>query len=164
MKQTSRTCTILRAGVSTIFLTFALASSAVSQTWTSTGSMSRARNGHTLTRLPDGRVLAVGGRDSTFAFASAELYDSVSGTWSPAASMKTARLGHTATLLPNGKVLVVGGFNSGFTLAGLASAELYDPATDAWSDTGALAGGAVLPYGDPAVQREGAGRGGGERL
>lgn len=133
---------MLLAGVSTIFFTFVSASSAVSQTWTSTGSMSRARFAHTTTRLPDGRVLAVGGTDcSTGPLASAELYDSVSGTWTPAASMKTARDGHTATLLPNGKVLVAGGVNNFSTLAGLASAELYDPTTNAWSDTGAMAVG-----------------------
>lgn len=142
MKSTSRTRTILLAGVSTIFFTFAFASSAVSQTWTSTGGMTIARFNNTTTRLPDGRVLAVGGRDcSTGALASAELYDSVSGTWTPAASMKTARSFHTATLLPNGKVLVAGGVNNFTTGAGLASAELYDPATDVWTDTGAMAVG-----------------------
>jgi hypothetical protein len=43
-------------------------------------------------------------------------------------SLTMARFGHTATLLPNGKVLVAGG-----------GAELYDPASGAWSVTGSLA-------------------------
>jgi len=112
------------------------------QSWTSTLSMTHARFGHTATRLPDGRVLAVGGTDcSTGPLASAELYDPISSTWTPAASMSTARRGHTATLLPNGKVLVAGGFNNGSTLEGLASAELYDPVTDTWSGTNAMAVG-----------------------
>jgi|GEM_PF-1795737 Kelch motif. len=49
--------------------------------------------------------------------------------FSATASMKTARYGHTATLLKNGKVLVVGGGAS-------TVAEVYDPTTGTWSDTG----------------------------
>jgi hypothetical protein len=44
----------------------------------------------------------------------------------------TARSLHTATLLPNGKVLVAGGEDFSY----LASAQLYDPATALWSNTG----------------------------
>lgn len=43
--------------------------------------------------------------------------------------MSTERHGHTATRLPNGTVLVVGGTNQD----GAAFAEVYDPATNAWS-------------------------------
>ena len=39
---------------------------------------------------------------------------------------------HTATLLPNGQVLVAGGGSAP------ASAELYDPATGLWSETGSI--------------------------
>jgi hypothetical protein len=45
-------------------------------------------------------------------------------------SMTTARLLDTATVLQSGKVLVVGG--------GVASAELYDPASGRWSLTGSM--------------------------
>ncbi|WP_257459533.1 Kelch repeat-containing protein [Archangium lipolyticum] len=56
--------------------------------------------------------------------------------WAPTASpMSHARYDHTATVLPNGKVLVVGGL-SGSTL--LASAELYEPSTGAWTPAGSL--------------------------
>jgi len=47
--------------------------------------------------------------------------------------MKTARDYHTATLLRNGKVLVVGGYSGPLGTVVLASTELYDPATNAWS-------------------------------
>ena len=57
-------------------------------------------------------------------------------TWSAAASPAISRQYHTATLLPNGMVLVVGGYGTGGVLA---SAELYDPATNIWSAAGSLA-------------------------
>jgi len=54
--------------------------------------------------------------------------------------MAVARKGHTATLLPDGKVLVVGGVDSNddASAKALASAELYDPKTGTWSETGSL--------------------------
>ena len=52
-------------------------------------------------------------------------------------SLATARYHHTATLLPSGKVLVAGGQGTGAVV--LASAELYDPASNSWSAAGALA-------------------------
>jgi hypothetical protein len=49
--------------------------------WTPTGSMMRARAGHTATLLPDGRVLVAGGSGGdSGTVASAELYDPGSGT------------------------------------------------------------------------------------
>jgi len=50
--------------------------------------------------------------------------------------MAHARWNHAATLLPTGQVLVVGGYDFGDTLA---SAELYDPATGLWTETGSMA-------------------------
>jgi hypothetical protein len=52
------------------------------------------------------------------------------GDVSSTGGLRTPRRKHTATLLPDGKVLVVGGFSTGGSNAPLASAELYDPATD----------------------------------
>ncbi|WP_395849265.1 kelch repeat-containing protein [Cystobacter fuscus] len=111
--------------------------SAADGTWSSAGSVSDAATNNTLTLLPDGRVLTVGGHAAVgpYVLYSAELYDPVSGTWSLTGSPKQPRDLHTATLLPNGKVLVVGG-SSRTTL--FASAELYDPASATWSYTGSL--------------------------
>ena len=91
-------------------------------TWTSTGTLNLARDGHTATLLPGGKVLVAGPGDS------AELYDPTTGTWSITASLNVARSANTATLLSNGKLLVVGGnvFGGPGTLN---SAELYDPGT-----------------------------------
>jgi galactose oxidase-like protein/Kelch motif protein len=48
--------------------------------------------------------------------------------------MKTARDYHTATLLRNGKVLIAGGYSGPLGSVVLASTELYDPATNHWSE------------------------------
>ncbi len=100
------------------------------QTWTATGSMTTARDHHTATLLPNGRVLVAGGSGDT----SAEEYNRRKGLWSATGSMVTARTWHTATLLPSGKVLVAGGLGGAI----LASAELYDPATGTWTATGSM--------------------------
>src|ERR1039458_2651264 len=48
---------------------------------------------------------------------------------SPTGNLQDGREFHTATLLPNGKVLVAGGAHQdSYCLAGIASAELYNPA------------------------------------
>src|SRR5215510_6184064 len=64
--------------------------------WTLTGSLNVARNLHTATLLPGGKVLVAGGAGRD---ASAELYDPATGTWTLTGSMTNARVEHTATLL-----------------------------------------------------------------
>ena len=106
--------------------------------WASTGSLLEPRWGHTVTLLPNGKVLAAGGYSSVIGgfLATAELYDPASGTWSATGSMASDRWLHTATLLPDGKVLVAGGFST--IGAFLETAELYDPASGTWSPTGSM--------------------------
>lgn len=100
-----------------------------------TGSLANARYLHTATLLPDGKVLMVGGNNSSGNLSGAELYDPASGTFSTTGSLSTARREHTATLLANGKVLIAGGFG---TTTPLNSAELYDPTTGTFTATGNL--------------------------
>jgi N-acetylneuraminic acid mutarotase len=54
--------------------------------------------------------------------------------------MNVAREFHMAVLLSNGKVLVMGGENLGADgrLHDLTSAEIYDPATGQWTETGSM--------------------------
>jgi hypothetical protein len=90
--------------------TFLLESVALAQAdpiWIPTGSLNTPRSGHTATLLPNGKVLAAGGRNGSV-LNSAELYDPATGAWSTTGSLNISRQGHTATLLPNGKVLVAG--------------------------------------------------------
>jgi hypothetical protein len=61
--------------------------------------------------------------------------------WEFTASLNNPRFWHTETLLPDGRVLVAGGGGpreQTFPYHGLASAELYDPATGTWTLTGSL--------------------------
>ena len=106
--------------------------------WTTTGSMTTARQGHTATLLSTGNVLVVGGTSNgTTALASAELYNRTTGTWAATGSMTGARTLHTATQLntnsnstTSGKVLVAGGLN-GWTSQN--TAQLYSPSAGTWT-------------------------------
>jgi hypothetical protein len=115
----------------------------ISGTFTATGSMSVARVNHTATLLPNGMVLIAGGTGtcggSTCFFNSAELYDPISGTFSLATGkMVLAASTSVATVLSNGKVLIVGGFTSTTDTTGTAVAELYDPSTGLFTQTGSM--------------------------
>ncbi len=83
-----------------------------------------------------GMVLVVGGTgEPPWAFPSSTTQQSASGRTPPASI--TVRLAHTATRLQNGKVLIVAG--NILSLPGAATAqELYDPASNSWSDAGTL--------------------------
>jgi hypothetical protein len=74
--------------------------------WTLTGSLGTARDLHTETLLPSGKILVAGGvAPHTIYLNGAELYDPITGIWTPTGSLGTARHLHTATLLPSNDVL-----------------------------------------------------------
>ena len=110
-----------------------------SGSFTSTGSMAKARSGHTATLLANGEVLIVGGTDESFVAGvkTAELYDALMGMFSSSGSVSTPRSGHTATLLANGKVLIAGGIDrtNPNSPAATSKAELYDPTTGTFTPT-----------------------------
>ena len=112
--------------------------------WSNTGSMSVARYYHTATILASGQVLVTGGANDTAILSSAELYNPSTGKWTFTGSMTVPRYGHDAVLLQDGRVLVAGGFPPACCGApGLASAELYNPATGTWTATGNMTAGRV---------------------
>ena len=126
--------------VSACLGSIALAQSA--GTFTPTGAMITPRFLHTATLLQDGRVLIAGGQSNygqAQIEASAELYDPATGSFTPTGPMTIARQQHTATLLPDGRVLIAGGGSgSADHPFALNSAEVYDPATGAFSQTGSM--------------------------
>ena len=106
------------------------------------GSLSAGSEGHTSTRLLNGKVLKVGGRNAV-----AELFDPATGQWTVLTAVLPGgpRTFHTATLLScaghcayDGKVLITGGDD--FVSAGdgrnntLNSTLIFDPATNTFAD------------------------------
>src|SRR5439155_4051461 len=70
-------------------------------------------------------------------------YDPGTGLWTATGSMDTTRTAHMATLVTtgalSGQVLVAGGSGTcGGCTPVLDSAELYDPSTGLWADTGSM--------------------------
>ncbi len=61
---------------------------------------------------------------------------SPAGSWATTGSMITDRGEFTLTVLRNGKVLAAGGLIEGFPEASTSAADLYNPATGTWTNTG----------------------------
>ena len=105
-----------------------------------TGSMGTLRHGAAAAPLPGGRVLVAGGIGGSMNFLStAEVYDPLTGTFGPTGSLGTPRYKAAAAPLPDGKILVAGGRTpDNGSFLNLATAEVFDPFTDSFSDTGSM--------------------------
>jgi N-acetylneuraminic acid mutarotase len=115
-----------------------------SDDWLKTEPMRYERSFHTVTKLPDGRLLVAGGsgrevlteeeaEDRPFRgrqdLSSVEVFDVKTGEWSEVAEMQTRRQSGGAVLLGDGTVLVIGG-SSGVAVE--AKAEYYVADDDTW--------------------------------
>ena len=110
-------------------------------TWIATGSLAAAVSNKSFVALANGAILAVGGQTNGRPAATCELYDPATGIWTATGSLLTPRFTTALALLANGKVLAAGGAVPGGgdpPDSGTARCELYDPATQTWSPTGAL--------------------------
>ena len=132
-----------------------------SGTFATTGSMNFPRRGHLAVLLNSGEVLVVTGVVGTTGFGdfnTAELFNPANGKWTFTGSTSALHDTGTATLLPNGEVLLAGG-GSGSPDSNrcTALAELYDPKTGRWADTGSMnaarcaAAATLLPNGEVLV-------------
>ncbi len=113
----------------------------LTRTWSSTGDVNEGRNlyGNAIVKLPDGNIMIAGGEGPGVTdIGSVEIYDPQTESWSFTDPLATPRR-YAAIVLENGKVLVTAGANGiPNNDRFLSSTEIYDPATDTWSSSGAL--------------------------
>lgn len=87
------------------------------------------------TDAAQGKIYVTGGLDGTVSPTTlVNVYDTKTNSWTSLPSMKTARYAHEAAFI-EGKLYVAGG--SGIA-GGLSNCEVYDPATQQWSNLAAL--------------------------
>lgn len=106
-------------------------------TWTTVAATGTGRWFHSATLLNNGKVLLAGGQTSSASAKTVELFDPSNNSFTTNAApnqLVFARARHTVTLLPNGKVLLLGG-SAGTPIAAV---ELYDPATNVFTQVGGL--------------------------
>ena len=105
----------------------------------------RGISNRTATPLSDGGALLTGGivGATNPVSGSADRYVAVDAKWHAVGQMLHVRAGHTATLLQDGRVLIAGGLTccqvpdpspEFYT----STAEIYDPATDVFTQTGSM--------------------------
>jgi hypothetical protein len=105
--------------------------------------MSTTRIGHSAVRLPDGKVLVLGGipvvqnlHAQPINPADAELYDPTAHIFSPVADVTISHDSYTATLLSSGMMLIAGGQDSAGNVT--SEAQLLNTSTAALTATGSL--------------------------
>ena len=127
------------------------------QTFAVVGNLLTLRNGPSITKLNDGRVLIAGGWSGSVIYDKAEIFDpeTLLSTEVFSAMAGGGRYSHSATLLRDGRVLLTGGANA---LSGaLATAEVFDPATNTFAAVGSMLTGrrfhtsTLLPSGQVVV-------------
>ena len=86
--------------------------------------------GESVTLLPDGRWLRVGGEGPSSPLATASIWDALTGTTTSLNELQHARSRHSATMLPDGTVLVLGGLGPDGKVVDVA--ELFNPDSQAF--------------------------------
>ena len=107
-----------------------------SNTWSAAANMIDARGkSHRAVLLSDGKVMVIGDSET----GTVEIYDPASNTWSATDSLNKPRNYVSTVLLNDGRVLVAGGEDA--TKTGrlpLNTAEVWDPSTGQFSETGSM--------------------------
>lgn len=125
----------------TTFLATAALLNTTDLTWALTGNMGAAHVSHTATNVSPGtdnaRVIVIGGANTTTSATNiTRSYNPVTGTWTKVNSMSAARVYHSTLLLGTGKILAAAGSSTYPALTNNTTAELYDPSTNTWTDSG----------------------------
>jgi N-acetylneuraminic acid mutarotase len=115
-------------------------------TWTTKSEMPTARQGLS-TNVVNGKIYAIGGGvgssssySSVETFSTVEEYDPATDTWTTKSDMPTARGFHSANVL-DGKIYVIGGSSAApYGGTAILAVEVYDPATDTWTQKGNIPG------------------------
>lgn len=118
----------------------------VADTWAQgMGKLQQTNFYHPAARLPDGRVMIPGGGfENNGAYPTlkyVDIFDPVKFALEPGPALIHGRRSHTATELADGRVMVTGGIVGGSYEAlgaALDSTEVYDPAKNQWTLSGAL--------------------------
>ncbi|MDB5885645.1 MAG: Kelch domain protein, partial [Polaromonas sp.] len=108
--------------------------------WTNVGNrtFNAMRDYGSAAMYEPGKILMVGGSDPPTNTAEVIDLNATTPVWRAVGSMSAARRSLNAVMLPDGKVLAVGGtrgpgFNNGSTGMPVLTAEMWNPATEAWS-------------------------------
>ena len=96
--------------------------------WILTGFCIYQKVDHTLELLPDGRVMAIGGGNSSYEHC--EIYDPDTEIWTEIDELNEQRIRHTSHLLPNGSIIAIAGDHGNHYNN---SCEIYDFATREWT-------------------------------
>ncbi|MBK8096129.1 MAG: hypothetical protein IPK26_03430 [Planctomycetes bacterium] len=124
-------------------------------TFAPVADMLGVRAGHAAATLPDGRVMVAGGTinftDLTIAatnsLATTEIWNPATNTWTAGPSIGGRRIVPALTRLANGRMLICGGievtvfFGIPIAVSSTVRAQLYDPATNAWTAAASMPAG-----------------------
>jgi hypothetical protein len=98
------------------------------------GALNQGRTRFGVARLPDGRLMAIGGWTGVAALATVEVYSPATGAWTFTGSLVQARYSAAVAVLPDGDVIVAGGSNGS---AYLKTIERFNHFTSSWSQIAA---------------------------
>ena len=108
-------------------------------TWAKAQSMNHARCSAAMS-VVNGEIYAIGGigwppnRDQSYLYlSSVEVFNPKTNRWQERTEMPASKAWHTASVI-DGKIYVIGGhFREGTEFKTLSTIEIYDPATDLWT-------------------------------
>lgn len=78
-------------------------------------------------RLPDGKVIAIGGANKTMALRAVDIYDPNAGSWTPTGDLVVPVIWPAAGVLPGGSVVVAGGESGNSDVKVVDDTQLYGP-------------------------------------